>query len=114
MVLGSKSQILDVGRSSRLVTPGIWLALVARDGHCAFPGCTRAPVACDAHHITHWAAGGATALHNLVLLCRRHHTVIHTTPWDVRLHPDDQRPEFLPPARLDPQRQPLRRRPLRE
>ncbi len=114
MVLGSKSQILDVGRSSRLVTPGIWLALVARDEHCAFPGCTRAPVACDAHHITHWAEGGATGLHNLVLLCRRHHAVIHTTPWDVRVRADDQRPEFLPPARLDPQRKPLRRRPLRE
>ncbi len=28
---------------------------------------------CDAHHITHWADGGITALINLILLCRRHH-----------------------------------------
>jgi hypothetical protein len=48
-VLGSKSQILDVGRASRLVTVAIWLALVLRDRHCAFPGCTRPPIACDAH-----------------------------------------------------------------
>ena len=114
MVLGSRSQVLDVGRLHRLVPLALWLVLVARDRHCAFPGCTRPPVACDAHHITHWADGGATSLANLVLLCRRHHTIIHTTPWEVRLDPRDQRPEFLPPASLDPQRRPLRRRPLRE
>jgi hypothetical protein len=76
LVLGSRSQVLDVGRSSRLVTPGLWHALVARDRHCAFPGCTRMPIACDAHHVRHWADGGATALDNLVLLCRTHHTVV--------------------------------------
>ncbi|HYO39834.1 MAG TPA: DUF222 domain-containing protein [Nocardioidaceae bacterium] len=57
---------------------------------------------------------GATALHNLVLLCRRHHTMLHATPWQVRLHPTDQSPEFLPPARLDPERRPRRRQPLRQ
>jgi hypothetical protein len=114
LVLGSQSQLLDVGRSSRLVTLGLWLALVARDRHCAFPGCSRPPVACDAHHIRHWADGGPTALANMALLCRAHHTMVHTTPWEVRLAHDDERPEFLPPACLDPARRPLRRRPLRE
>jgi hypothetical protein len=70
-------------------------------------------VACDAHHITHWVDGGHTALDNLVLLCRTHHTMIHTTPWEVRLNPEDQAPEFLPPTRLDPDRRPRRRQPLR-
>ena len=50
-VLGTEGQVLDVGRSQRLVTTGIWNALVLRDRHCAFPGCTRLPIACDAHHI---------------------------------------------------------------
>ena len=50
-VLGTQSQVLDVGRTQRLVTIGIWNALVLRDQHCAFPGCTRLPIACDAHHI---------------------------------------------------------------
>ncbi|PWN01856.1 hypothetical protein DJ010_14955 [Nocardioides silvaticus] len=54
-VLGSQGQVLDVDRTQRLVTTGIWNALVLRDHHCAFPGCTRLPLACDAHHITHWA-----------------------------------------------------------
>ena len=58
---GTDSQVLDVGRTQRLVTPGIWTALVLRDQHCAFPGCTRLPIACDAHHIQHWADGGATS-----------------------------------------------------
>jgi hypothetical protein len=113
-VLGSDSQVLDVGRKARLVTHYLWLALVARDKHCAFPGCRRPPVACDAHHVVHWADGGPTSLGNLVLLCRQHHTLIHSTPWEVRINPFDQLPEFLPPARLDPARRPLRRRRLRE
>jgi hypothetical protein len=113
-VLGSRSEILDLGRTQRLVTSALWVALVLRDRHCAFPGCTRPPIACDAHHLHHWADGGSTSLDNLVLLCRAHHTVLHTTPWGVRLHPHDRRPEFLPPPRLDPEGQPLRHRPLRE
>jgi hypothetical protein len=31
----------------------------------------------DAHHVVHWADGGPTALGNLVLLCRRHHRLVH-------------------------------------
>jgi hypothetical protein len=52
-----------------------------------------------AHHLVHWADGGATALGNLVLLCGHHHRTIHSTPWQVRLNPDDGRPEFLPPPK---------------
>ena len=49
----------------RLVDTTIWLILILRDRHCTFPGCRRPPVACDAHHITHWADGGPTSLDNL-------------------------------------------------
>ena len=97
VVLGSRSQVLDVGRTHRLVTPGIWRALVGRDRHCAFPGCTRMPMACDAHHVRHWADGGPTALDNLVLLCRHPPPVIHTHPLAGR-HRPRRRPARLPPA----------------
>ncbi len=40
-VLGSLGEVLDVGRTQRLVTNGIWKALVLRDAHCRFPGCRR-------------------------------------------------------------------------
>ncbi len=95
--LGTDGEVLDVGRTARLVTPALWRALVARDRHCAFPGCTRPPVMGHAHHIVHWADGGNTALGNLVLVCGEHHRVLHHTPWQVRLNPDDGKPEFLPP-----------------
>ena len=93
-VLGSAGEVLDVGRTQRLVTAAIWKALVLRDRHCRFPGCRRQPLACDAHHLVHWADGGSTSLDNLVLLCRGHHTLLHATPWQVRLDPVTRRPVF--------------------
>lgn len=103
-VLGSLGEVLDVGRTRRLVTAAIWKALVLRDRHCRFPGCRRMPLACDAHHLVHWADDGGTSLDNLVLLCRAHHTLLHATPWEVRLNPIDRHPEFHPPPdRRSPQ-----------
>ncbi|MEN8237632.1 MAG: HNH endonuclease signature motif containing protein [Actinomycetota bacterium] len=54
----------------RLSNSAIRRALEHRDGGCTWAGC-------DAHHIIHWANGGETALHNLILICRRHHTATH-------------------------------------
>ena len=67
--------VLDVGRKTRTISPAIRRALTARDTRCQFPGCTARR--CDAHHVVHWAEGGVTALDNLVLLCRRHHRLLH-------------------------------------
>jgi hypothetical protein len=47
------------------------------------PGCTRSAAFCDAHHVVHWSAGGATDLSNLVLLCRHHHRTLHTGHWHL-------------------------------
>ena len=49
-VLGTKSELLDLGRTSRLVTPKLLQALYLRDRGCTFPGCSRPPAWCDAHH----------------------------------------------------------------
>jgi hypothetical protein len=67
---------LDVGRKTRSIPPALRRALTARDGGCRFPGCTSRRFV-DAHHIEHWAAGGATRLRNLVQLCRHHHRLLH-------------------------------------
>jgi hypothetical protein len=104
VVLGSESEILDVGRLHRYVTTSIRRALHLRDGGCAHPGCARPATSCDAHHITHWADGGITSLDNMVLLCGRHHRLIHHTDWEIRIH--NGRPEFIPPEWLDPSGQP--------
>jgi hypothetical protein len=98
---------LDVGREHRTVTAGQWAALVARDRGCAFPGCTRPPEWCHAHHRIHWADGGATDLDNLVLLCGHHHRVIHHSGWAITMA-DDRLPEFIPPPWIDPDQTPRR------
>ena len=77
VVLGTAGEVLDVGRTVRLFTPGQVKALWVRDRHCTFPGCTAPPMWCDAHHLTHWIDGGPTSLGNAALLCARHHTIVH-------------------------------------
>ncbi|MGD8202256.1 DUF222 domain-containing protein [Ornithinimicrobium sp. W1679] len=77
MVLGGASEVLDQGRSKRLVTPGQRIRLAVRDGGCTIPGCTVPATWCDAHHIVAWANGGRSDLDNYALLCERHHTWVH-------------------------------------
>jgi hypothetical protein len=86
-VLGSRSEILDLGRAARLVSAAQRRALVLRDGSCRFPGCDRPPQWTDAHHVVHWADGGRTDQDNLVLLCRWHHTAVHEGGWRIRFEP---------------------------
>lgn len=106
-VLGGPGQVLDVGQSRRLFTGALRRALTLRDGGCAFPGCDRPSRWCDGHHIRSWIDGGPTSLGNAVLLCRRHHRVIHHDGWSVHLAADGL-PRFVPPAHLDPLRRPRR------
>jgi hypothetical protein len=77
-VLGGSSEPLDIGRRTAVVPPSVRRAVVLRDGGCAFPGCERPPPWCDCHHAIHWANGGPTSLANLVMLCRRHHRLVHS------------------------------------
>ncbi|MEO7586734.1 MAG: DUF222 domain-containing protein, partial [Arachnia sp.] len=107
-VLGGPSEILDVGRTQRLVTPAIRKALTLRDGGCVFPNCTAPDSACEAHHLQPWWAGGATALWNLVLLCPHHHKLVEpgrfSRPgdrWVIHLDPDTGTPVVTPPGRTE-------------
>ena len=75
VAIGPDGSVLDVGRRSRTVPPALRRALEARDRGCRFPGCGLRFT--DAHHIVHWADGGETTLKGLVLLCHRHHRLVH-------------------------------------
>ncbi len=102
VTVSPQGHVLDVGRRTRTINAGMWAALVVRDRHCAFPGCDTPTSRCDAHHITHWADGGPTALANLVLLCRFHHQRVlhddqHQDRWSVRIDEPTGRPVFDPP-----------------
>jgi hypothetical protein len=88
VVTEGRSTILDYGRTHRDIPTNLFNALVARDRHCRFPGCDRPPVWCEAHHIEHWEHGGPTAIGNLVLCCSRHHHLLHTPGWHIKLLPD--------------------------
>ncbi|MQA12034.1 MAG: DUF222 domain-containing protein, partial [Pseudonocardiaceae bacterium] len=107
VVLDSQSVPLDLGRSVRTATVHLRRALVARDRGCCFPGCDRPPHLTQVHHLTEWEHMGETSLANTCLLCGFHHRLLHNSPWEVRMAADG-RPEFLPPAVIDPERRPRR------
>jgi hypothetical protein len=106
MVLGSKREPLDIGRATRTVPAGIRRAVVARDVGCVHPGCTAPAAWCQAHHVRHWADGGPTSLANLVLLCHRHHWIVHHDGWHITFR--EGIPHVIPPPIIDPEQQPRR------
>ncbi len=102
-VLGDQGEVLDLGRTVRLLTPAQRLALVERDGGCA--KCHAPPEHCEAHHIRWWEKGGPTNLSNGVMLCTRCHHDVHRQGWGIRVHPGGV--DFIPPPTIDPARRPL-------
>ena len=87
MVHDASGRVLDVGRRTRTVPNAIRRALEHRDRGCRFPGCGNRFT--DAHHVRHWADGGPTRLDNLLLLCRRHHRLVHEDGYSVSAGPAD-------------------------
>ena len=67
---------LNVGRKQRVVSPSMKRALRGRDRCCRFPGCDHQQWL-DAHHVKHWIDGGETSMANTLLLCGRHHRLLH-------------------------------------
>ncbi len=111
-VLGGESEVLDVGRAHRLVTPALRTALTLRDQGCILPGCDKPPAQCHAHHLIPWWVGGLTVLENLALVCAHHHNLVeparHGPPghrWEIIIG-DDHLPAARPPTYVDPQRRP--------
>ena len=94
------SQPLDLGRTTRTIPAHLRTAVIQRDQHCQFPGCTQPPSVCEVHHLIPWAKGGPTSLANLRLLCRFHHLiVIHQWGWTITCHPDGTRTATAPDGR---------------
>jgi hypothetical protein len=77
VLMRGKSVVLDLGRSTPVVSESQRRALAVRDGGCTEPGCKAPPQWCDAHHVVPWTEGGPTDLDNLQLKCRRHHVAAH-------------------------------------
>jgi uncharacterized protein DUF222/HNH endonuclease len=83
VVHGTEGEV-SVGRRTRRISAALRRLLSVRDGGiCVFPGCTHRIV--DAHHIVHWADGGATVPENLISACRFHHVRLHEGGFTVEL-----------------------------
>ncbi len=99
-------QPLDVGRAQRTFTERQRIALAARDGGCRFPGCTRPPSYCEAHHIDHWLRDhGSTDVSRGILLCKHHHMLTHNNEWEI-IHDPDVGYAIVPPPTIDPHQKP--------
>jgi len=77
VLMRGKSEVLDLGRRTRLVTPPLRRMLEIRDQTCTEEGCDVPGWWCDAHHEVPWWAGGPTDARNLRLRCRYHHLRDH-------------------------------------
>ncbi len=86
-VFGANSEVLDVGRTQRTFTCARRDALIARDKHCRYPGCTAPPILCDGHHLDEWVKKhGRTAVRRGLLLCTFHHGLVHRKSIQITLH----------------------------
>jgi hypothetical protein len=93
-VLGTDSQPLDLGRTTRLFTAAQRTAMALRDRTCRAEGCTIPAPWSEAHHLVPWTKGGHTDLDAGVLLCSWHHHRAHDPTYtsqrlsngDLRFH----------------------------
>lgn len=86
LVVNARGEPLDVSRRQRLFSQRQAKAVVGRDRHCQYPGCTRGPEQGEIHHAQEWERGGATVIDNAVLLCFAHHAVIHREQITIAHH----------------------------
>jgi hypothetical protein len=114
VVLNADSEIVDYGRSRRLVSPGQHRFLSLRDGGCLFPACDRPAADCNAHHRRLWTRdNGDTDTENLDLFCVFHHHLVHEGGWTYTVI-DHEILHFHPPGggptRISKRRNPERMR----
>lgn len=88
LVTGEDGEILHLGRGRRLASRAQRRALRTAQRSCGFPGCHQSRHL-DAHHLVPWSRGGGTDIGNLVLLCRRHHVLVHEGGLTIRRGPGD-------------------------
>jgi Domain of unknown function (DUF222)/HNH endonuclease len=87
------------GRARRFPTGAQRREVMRRDRQCRFPGCANAMFAA-VHHIKPWGSGGRTDLENLVLLCEKHHGVVHRNGWSMTGNANEELRIENPKARV--------------
>ncbi len=77
VLMAGQSEVLDVGRATRVISPALRKAVIARDKTCTEPGCDVPAQDCEIHHDQPWSQGGPTNLDNLKAKCGGHHWKMH-------------------------------------
>ncbi|WP_340540532.1 HNH endonuclease signature motif containing protein [Nocardioides sp. GXZ039] len=78
-VLGSRSEVLDLGRTRRFHSPAQRHAIGLEQQHCQTPGCDTPAAYCHVHHTHSWQQGGDTNTRDARLHCPFHHHQLHAT-----------------------------------
>lgn len=102
---------LFLGRARRLASEAQRLAMFAAHRGCSHPGCSNPALWAEAHHVREWAQGGFTDITHLAPACPQHHQLVGPGEhrWQTVMitdGPDAGRCAWIPPALLDPERQP--------
>lgn len=88
IVLDEVGEVLDLGRQRRQYSRGQRRGMGARDGGCGWWWCDQPPERCEAHHTRFWERDhGLTDLDLGLLLCRRHHALVHRGGWAITRDP---------------------------
>jgi hypothetical protein len=86
LVLGGRSEVLDIGIADHEFTTAQRRAAYHRDGGtCAFPRCRNKCV--ELHHIKFRRHNGPTSLDNAAWLCAYHHWLVHEGRWTLQRDP---------------------------
>ncbi|WP_169786933.1 HNH endonuclease signature motif containing protein [Nitriliruptor alkaliphilus] len=90
-LLGIDLQGVPIAMSQTVTQPtaALYLALVARDGGCRYPGCDAPPAWCDVAHATARRHRGPLTIHNALLLCRHHHRKLDLGRWTITIDGTD-------------------------
>ena len=106
IVLDDHEVPLKLGRTQRLVPPGLRRAVVARDVGCVRCGAPAAWSPVPPHRCAGGARGRSTDLTNIALVCGRCHRELHRGYWDLTIGPDGH-VWIIPPERIDKDRRPV-------
>jgi hypothetical protein len=83
VVLGTDSEVLDIGSLSRTPTVAITRATHIRDGgRCTFPGCGNTKL--RQHHMKFWSLHHETSYDVMAWVCTFHHWLVHEGGWTMR------------------------------
>jgi hypothetical protein len=91
--------VMSYGRSRRVVSAAMRVAIVARDKGCTFPACDRPAAWAEVHHLLPWVDGGHTSIENCALVCCYHHREFADRGWQGLSI--NGRPHWKPPTWID-------------